>query len=55
MLDNYDNHFQQRAALGIPPLPLDAGQTSELCELLKNPPTGKEEKLMALLRDRVPP
>ncbi|MGB3511740.1 MAG: bifunctional aconitate hydratase 2/2-methylisocitrate dehydratase, partial [Microcoleaceae cyanobacterium] len=42
-------------ALGIPPLPLDAGQTSELCELLKNPPTGKEEKLMALLRDRVPP
>ncbi|NET26935.1 bifunctional aconitate hydratase 2/2-methylisocitrate dehydratase [Okeania sp. SIO1I7] len=55
MLDNYDNHVKQRADLGIPPLPLDAQQTSELCELLKNPPTGKEEKLMALLRDRVPP
>ncbi|NEP79387.1 MAG: bifunctional aconitate hydratase 2/2-methylisocitrate dehydratase [Okeania sp. SIO3B3] len=55
MLDNYDNHVKQRADLGIPPLPLDAQQTSELCELLKNPPTAKEEKLMALLRDRVPP
>ena len=55
MLENYDNHVEQRAALGIPPLPLDAEQTSELCELLKNPPPGKEEKLMALLRDRVSP
>lgn len=55
MLENYDNHVQQRAALGIPPLPLDAGQTSDLCELLKNPPAGTAEKLMALLRDRVPP
>jgi len=55
MLENYEHHVQQRADLGIPPLPLDAGQTSELCELLKNPPNGIEEKLMGLLRDRVPP
>ncbi|NEQ78129.1 MAG: bifunctional aconitate hydratase 2/2-methylisocitrate dehydratase [Okeania sp. SIO2C9] len=55
MLDNYENHVKQRADLGIPPLPLDAQQTSELCELLKSPPVGTEEKLMALLRDRVPP
>ncbi|NEQ40827.1 MAG: bifunctional aconitate hydratase 2/2-methylisocitrate dehydratase [Okeania sp. SIO3I5] len=55
MLKNYEQHVQQRANLGIPPLPLDAGQTSELCELLKNPPNGIEEKLMGLLRDRVPP
>ncbi|MEM1173072.1 MAG: bifunctional aconitate hydratase 2/2-methylisocitrate dehydratase, partial [Cyanobacteria bacterium P01_H01_bin.35] len=55
MLENYEQHVQQRADLGIPPLPLDAGQTSELCELLKNPPNGIEEKLMGLLRDRVPP
>ncbi|NEP06425.1 MAG: hypothetical protein F6K34_17315 [Okeania sp. SIO4D6] len=41
MLDNYENHVKQRADLGIPPLPLDAEQTSELCELLKSPPDRK--------------
>ncbi|MGD1804367.1 bifunctional aconitate hydratase 2/2-methylisocitrate dehydratase [Dapis sp. BLCC M126] len=55
MLENYQNHLQQRANQGIPPLPLDAQQTSELCELLKNPPNGTEDKLMGLLSDRVPP
>jgi aconitate hydratase 2/2-methylisocitrate dehydratase len=55
MLEKYDNHVAERAALGIPPLPLDAEQTSELCEMLKNPPKGQEEKLLELLRDRVPP
>lgn len=55
MLENYNNHVQQRAALGIPPLPLNAEQTSQLCELLKNPPAETEEKLMGLLRDRIPP
>ena len=55
MLEDYNNQSQQRATLGIPPLPLDAEQTSDLCEGLKNPPIGIEEKLIALLRDRVPP
>jgi aconitate hydratase 2/2-methylisocitrate dehydratase len=55
MLESYRQHVAERAALGIPPLPLDAQQTSELCELLKNPPAGEEETLMDLLRDRVPP
>ncbi|MEC4818272.1 MAG: bifunctional aconitate hydratase 2/2-methylisocitrate dehydratase, partial [Scytonema sp. PMC 1069.18] len=32
-----------------------AQQTSELCELLKNPPAGEEESLLHLLRDRIPP
>jgi aconitate hydratase 2 / 2-methylisocitrate dehydratase len=41
--------------LGIPPLSLDAEQTSVLCELLKNPPAGGEANLLSLLRDRVPP
>ena len=40
MLEQYRQHVAERAQLGIPPLPLDAKQTSELCELLKNPPTG---------------
>ncbi|BAY18287.1 bifunctional aconitate hydratase 2/2-methylisocitrate dehydratase [Anabaenopsis circularis NIES-21] len=55
MLESYRQHVAERAALGIPPLPLDAKQTSELCELLKNPPKGEEQTLLHLLRDRVPP
>lgn len=55
MLESYRRHVAERAALGIPPLPLDANQTSELCELLKNPPAGEEETLLELLRDRVSP
>ncbi|NJP09275.1 MAG: bifunctional aconitate hydratase 2/2-methylisocitrate dehydratase [Leptolyngbyaceae cyanobacterium RU_5_1] len=55
MLASYRQHIAERAALGVPPLPLDAQQMSELGELLKNPPAGEEEFLLALLRDRVPP
>ncbi|WP_066425903.1 bifunctional aconitate hydratase 2/2-methylisocitrate dehydratase [Anabaena sp. 4-3] len=55
MLELYRQQEAQRAALGIPPLPLDAKQTSELCELLKNPPQGEEDTLLHLLRDRIPP
>jgi aconitate hydratase 2 / 2-methylisocitrate dehydratase len=55
MLESYRKHLAQRTALGIPPLPLDAKQTSELCELLKNPPANEEETLLELLRDRIPP
>jgi aconitate hydratase 2/2-methylisocitrate dehydratase len=55
MLEVYRQHVAERAALGIPPLPLDAEQTSELCELLKNPPPGEAEALLTLLSDRVPP
>ncbi|MFP4415526.1 MAG: aconitate hydratase B, partial [Coleofasciculus sp.] len=55
MLEAYRQHAAERAELGIPPLPLDAKQTTELCELLKNPPPGEKETLMHLIRDRVPP
>ncbi|MEB3283170.1 MAG: bifunctional aconitate hydratase 2/2-methylisocitrate dehydratase [Lyngbya sp.] len=55
MLEAYRQHAAEREALGIPPLPLNAQQTSELCELLKNPPEEEKEFLMDLLRDRVPP
>lgn len=55
MLETYRQHVAERATLGIPPLPLSAEQTVELCELLKNPPAGEEEFLLGLLRDRVPP
>ena len=55
MLEAYRKHAAEREALGIPALPLTAEQTSELCEILKNPPEAEQEKLLALLRDRVPP
>jgi len=55
MLEAYRAHVAERAALGIPPLPLSAAQTSALCDLLQNPPAGEGEFLRHLLRDRVPP
>jgi aconitate hydratase 2 / 2-methylisocitrate dehydratase len=54
MLESYRQHVAERAALGIPPLPLSAQQTADLVELLKNPPAGEEEFLLELLTHRVP-
>ncbi len=36
MLSVYRDHVADRAAQGIPPLPLNAQQASALCELLQN-------------------
>ena len=55
MLQTYRQHVAERAALGIPPLPLDAKQTAELIELIKAPPAGEEAFLVDLLTHRVPP
>jgi aconitate hydratase 2/2-methylisocitrate dehydratase len=55
MLQAYREHAAERAALGIPALPLDATQTAELIELIKNPPKGEEAFLLDLLTHRVPP
>ena len=55
MLESYRKHVEERAALNVPPLPLDAEQTAALCDLLKSPPAGEEDFLMELLCDRVPP
>ncbi|PWB40894.1 MAG: bifunctional aconitate hydratase 2/2-methylisocitrate dehydratase [Rhodocyclales bacterium] len=54
MLEAYRAHAAERAALGIPPLPLTAKQTGELVELLKNPPKGEEAFLVDLITHRVP-
>ncbi len=54
MLEAYRQHVAERAALGIPPLPLTAQQTTELVALLKNPPAGEEAALLELLSQRVP-
>ena len=54
MLQTYRQHVAERAALGIPPLPLTAQQTAEVIELLKNPPAGEEQFLLDLITNRVP-
>ncbi len=54
MLQAYREHVAERAALGIPPLPLTKKQTEELIELLQNPPKGEEQALVDLITHRVP-
>jgi len=54
MLEAYRHHVAERAALGIPPLPLNAQQTADVIELLKNPPAGEAGFLLDLLTHRVP-
>ncbi|MDA8446647.1 bifunctional aconitate hydratase 2/2-methylisocitrate dehydratase [Paracidovorax valerianellae] len=54
MLKAYRDHVAERAALGIPPLPLTAKQTASLIELLKAPPAGEEATLVELITYRVP-
>jgi aconitate hydratase 2/2-methylisocitrate dehydratase len=55
MLEAYRAHVADRAAQGLPPLPLNPEQTAALVELLKNPPAGEENNLLDLLVNRVPP
>jgi aconitate hydratase 2/2-methylisocitrate dehydratase len=54
MLETYRSHVAERAALGIPPLPLSAKQTEGLIALLRDPPAGEEAFLIDLLTHRVP-
>ena len=53
MLNNYKKHVEERAEQNIPPLPLDADQTSKLVELLKSEHK-ESELLLYLLKERVP-
>jgi len=55
MIEAYLAHEKERAAQGIPALPLTPEQTTDLCELLGNPPAGQESFLLALIKDRVSP
>jgi len=54
VLESYRAHVAERAALGIPPLPLTAKQTEELIGLLRSPPPGEEKNLVDLITYRVP-
>ncbi len=53
MLIDYKKHVEERAKLNIPPLPLDADQTSELINLLKDKHK-ESEFLLGLLKERIP-
>lgn len=55
MIEAYLKLEKERNAQGIPALPLNPEQATDLCNLLQNPPAGKEEFLMTLLADRVSP
>ena len=55
MLDTYRKHVEERAAEGVPPLPLNAAQVTDLVALLQAPPAGEEAFLVELLTERVPP
>ena len=54
MLKAYLDHVAERAALGIPPLPLTATQTAELIDLMKDPAAQDGKFLLDLLTHRVP-
>ena len=53
MLESYKKHVQERADLNIPPLPLDAEQTSQLVELLKSD-HAESDFLLHLFKERIP-
>ena len=59
MLQAYRQHVAERAALGIPPLPLTAQQTADLIDLIKAPQnlqdTAEDAFLLDLITHRVPP
>ena len=55
MLAAYRAHVDERAKLGIPPLPLTSEQTASVCSLLEKPPAGEAAFLKHLITDRVTP
>jgi len=54
MLEAYRAHVAERAAMGIPPLPLSKQQTESLVGLLNAPPAGDGDFLVDLLTFRIP-
>ena len=55
MLKAYQDHVEQRAQEGLPPLPLDAEQVTALVSELKQANNTDSEKYLDLLIHRVPP
>ncbi len=55
LLKDYADHVAERAAKGIPPLPLNAEQTNCITKLLEQDNTYDSSYLLDLLINRVPP
>ncbi len=55
LLKDYEDHVTERAAKGIPPLPLNAEQTNCITKLLEHDSTYDSSYLLDLLINRVPP
>ena len=53
MLKNYKKHVEERAKQNIPPLPLDADQTSQLVKLLKTEQKESDD-LLYMFKERIP-
>ena len=53
MLKNYKKHVEERAKQNIPPLPLDADQTSQLVKLLKTE-QNESDDLLYMFKERIP-
>lgn len=51
----YDAHVAERAKEGVVPLPLNPKWTTDVVEMLKNPPAGEGEFALDLLKYRTPP
>ncbi|NTW84063.1 MAG: bifunctional aconitate hydratase 2/2-methylisocitrate dehydratase [Chlorobiaceae bacterium] len=55
LLEQYRAHTEERAKLGIPPLPLSAEQARELNGLLRQEPAEEKEYLLELFREHISP
>ncbi len=55
VLQDYQAHMSERQKKGIPPQPLSAPQVAALSDLVFDPPTGKQELILRLLKEHVPP
>ncbi|QLB16328.1 bifunctional aconitate hydratase 2/2-methylisocitrate dehydratase [Mannheimia varigena] len=53
-LQSYQQHVDERAAQGVAPQPLNAEQTAQLVELLKNPAPEQAVFLLELFENRIP-
>ena len=53
MLKNYKKHVEERVKQNIPPLPLDADQTSQLVKLLKTEQKESDD-LLYMFKERIP-
>ncbi|MEJ2437284.1 MAG: bifunctional aconitate hydratase 2/2-methylisocitrate dehydratase [Sulfurovaceae bacterium] len=54
LIEDYKKHTEERAQLGVPPLPLNASQTAELVELLKQDSIAEKDYVLELFEEKVP-